>query len=346
LRVNDAGLDPFDIDAQGVGQSLTASPSDKPNPLPLMPFAFTRSLRAWILSKSEVMPVSTTSGVGHNPDPVASVRRANGASWYAVPLRIIPERGQGSENGIQPSRKQRSDVLQDDEAWSQFANKTGDFVEQAAPLACEASAKSCKANVLAREPAADDIDGNSIGSKSFAGKGADIIVAGDVRPVLCEDFAGELFDFAERDCFKAIVCGTFQCGALQPKGEAANSAEQIEEAQLCHSAIPIIVRGPHEARRNKMDAMGLEYGHVVILAASASSVTLPSLALTIRCARVSGMFCPPCLMRVTVAGLTPIKPAKAAPVTSCVERYWSRFMPCILRAAKGVASDLFHPAQK
>jgi hypothetical protein len=200
-------------------------------------------------------------GVGHNPDPVASVRRANGASWYAVPFRIIPERGQGSENGIQPSRKQRSDVLQDDEAWSQFANKTGDFVEQAAPLACEASAKSCKANVLARETATDDIDGNSIGSKSFTGEGSDIIVAGDIGPVLCEDAAGEVFNFAERDRFEAIVFGTFHCGALKPKAKTADTAEQIEDAQLCHSALPIIVRGPHKARRNKVDAMGLEYGH-------------------------------------------------------------------------------------
>src|SRR5690606_18081632 len=129
-------------------------------------------------------------------------------------------RGQGSENGIQPSRKQRSDVLQDNEARSQFANKTGDFVEQAAPLSCEASALSCKADVLAGEPAADDIDGNSIGSKSLCGKLAHVSVAGDIGPVLCEHSAGEVFDFTERDRFKAAR-------PFEAKAKSSYAAEKV-----------------------------------------------------------------------------------------------------------------------
>lgn len=39
---------------------------------------------------------------------------ANGGSWYAMPLRIKPERGQVSKNAVQPSTKQRCDVLHDD----------------------------------------------------------------------------------------------------------------------------------------------------------------------------------------------------------------------------------------
>jgi hypothetical protein len=92
---------------------------------------------------------------------------------------------------------------------------------------------------LAWESSGDDINaGNSIGSKSFCGKGADIIVAGDVRPVLGEDFAGDLFDFAERDRFEAIVFGTFHCGALKPKAETADSRKQIEDAQFAHATPP------------------------------------------------------------------------------------------------------------
>jgi hypothetical protein len=142
-------------------------------------------------------------GVGHNPYPVTLVRGANVGSWYAMPLRIIPDRGQGSENGIQPSRKQRADVLQDDEARSQFANKTGDLVEQAAAFPAQSGAEPGKADILAGEPATDNIDGNSIGSKSFAGKLSHIGVAGDTRPMLGEDAAGEVFDFAECDGFKS-----------------------------------------------------------------------------------------------------------------------------------------------
>ena len=67
------------------------------------------------------------SGVGHNPDPVTTVRRTNGGSWYAVPFRIKPERGQVSEYRVQPSTKQRCNVLHDAEARSKLANKTGEF---------------------------------------------------------------------------------------------------------------------------------------------------------------------------------------------------------------------------
>jgi hypothetical protein len=160
--------------------------------------------------------------VRDDPYAVASVRGTNGASWYAVPFRIIPERGQGSENCIHPSRKQRADVLHDNETRSQFANKTGDFVEQAAPLAFKSCAKSCKADVLAWEPAADDIDGNSIGSKSFCGKGAHVVIAGDAWPVLGEDFARERFNFTEGGCFKSVIICTFTFRAFKAERETAN----------------------------------------------------------------------------------------------------------------------------
>jgi len=50
--------------------------------------------------------VLLASGVGNNPDSVASVRGANGGSWYAVPLCVIPDLGQVSENFCKPSTKQ------------------------------------------------------------------------------------------------------------------------------------------------------------------------------------------------------------------------------------------------
>jgi hypothetical protein len=59
-----------------------------------------------------------TRGVGNDPDPIASVRGADGASWHTVPDRIIPERGQVSANGSHPETKQAWDVLHDDKARS------------------------------------------------------------------------------------------------------------------------------------------------------------------------------------------------------------------------------------
>src|SRR5690348_493109 len=58
--------------------------------------------------------VLLASGVGNKPDPVASVRGAKGRSRYAVPLRVIPARGQVSENSAKPPSKESWDVLHDD----------------------------------------------------------------------------------------------------------------------------------------------------------------------------------------------------------------------------------------
>jgi hypothetical protein len=44
-----------------------------------------------------------------------------------VPLRVIPERGQVSENSLNSPSKQSCDVLHDDVAGSNFANKTGEL---------------------------------------------------------------------------------------------------------------------------------------------------------------------------------------------------------------------------
>jgi hypothetical protein len=106
-------------------------------------------------------------GVGHNPDAVASVRGAKGGSWYAMPFRIIPERGQVSENSVKPSTKQSCDVLHDDISGLKLANKTGKLRPETAPLAFNASTSSGERNVLAGESSDNAINGKSIGSKLF-----------------------------------------------------------------------------------------------------------------------------------------------------------------------------------
>jgi hypothetical protein len=78
-----------------------------------------------VVPSGKVCPPPPTVGVGHNPEPIASVRGTNGGSWYAMPLRIIPERGQVSENVSKPSTKQSCDVFHDDVEWSNLANKSG-----------------------------------------------------------------------------------------------------------------------------------------------------------------------------------------------------------------------------
>lgn len=46
-------------------------------------------------------------GVGNNEDAVSLVRGADGGSGNAVPLSVIPARGQLSENASHPPSKER-----------------------------------------------------------------------------------------------------------------------------------------------------------------------------------------------------------------------------------------------
>jgi hypothetical protein len=58
------------------------------------------------------------SGVGKYPNPVADMWRTNGGRWNALPLRVIPDLGQVSENSPNSLSKQSCDVFHDDEARS------------------------------------------------------------------------------------------------------------------------------------------------------------------------------------------------------------------------------------
>jgi hypothetical protein len=131
-----------------------------------------------------------------------------------MPLRVIPERGQLSEYRVQPSSKQRCDVFHDNVAGSNFANESGKMAPQPAARACKTSSLSRDADVLAGEPATDDIDGDSIGSKLSCGEGSHVRVARDARPVLGKHGAAVGLTFAEGDGSHA--------GALEPETESAD----------------------------------------------------------------------------------------------------------------------------
>jgi len=87
------------------------------------------------------------SGVGHNEDPVAPVRGADGLRWDTVPLSIEPARGQLSENRSHPvgSSKQRWNVLQQDDGppWSNQANDAHEFPKEAGSGGFDSALFSC-----------------------------------------------------------------------------------------------------------------------------------------------------------------------------------------------------------
>ena len=70
-------------------------------------------------------------------------------------------------------------------------------------------------DILAGESAADGIGSNSICSEASGGESSDIVVTGNVWPVVGEDFPAIGVDLAERD-------GSHS-GSFEPEAEAANS---------------------------------------------------------------------------------------------------------------------------
>jgi hypothetical protein len=97
-------------------------------------------------------------GVGHEPDPVSTVRGANGRSRYAIPFRVIPARGQVSENSPESSSKESWDVLHDDVSGSKFANESSVLGPKTRACPVDPCSLACVGEVLAGEAAAEDVD--------------------------------------------------------------------------------------------------------------------------------------------------------------------------------------------
>ncbi len=250
LRVREAGLEPLCIDATGVGQiprssACTASAKFSPKPVEarrIIVSSFVpgpadrlsialgvgqgaRKFRGDLpAERSATAFVLLASGVGNNPDSVASVRRTNGARWYAMPFRVIPERGQLPENDVQPSTKQRCHVLQDDEAGSNHANGSNHFPEESRTGSGKPGACPGERDVLAGKASADDVGIGILGCRHVA----DVRRIGEAKR---KNARGVRVQFGDRH-------GLETSRPLQPEVEAADACEQGKDAQLLHLAPP------------------------------------------------------------------------------------------------------------
>lgn len=178
------------------------------------------------------------AGVGNQPNSVPPMPGPNVGSWYAMPLRIIPDLGQVSENDAKPSIKQCCDVLQEDEFGSYVASKAYDFPIESASLSFQARTLPRDREVLAGKPATDDVGSNSICGQSFRRKGADILVDFDARVSGIENLSGIFADFAERDGFESAR-------AMKAEGEHPKAAEQVQDLKfLGHAASSSITTFP------------------------------------------------------------------------------------------------------
>jgi len=136
--------------------------------------------------------VLLASGVGNNPNPVSLVRGANGARRNAMPFRVIPDLGQVSENVSHPSTKQRCHVLQDREFWSNHANGSNNMPVESRTGAGQSGALAGERDVLAWEPACDDI---CLAFDEFARR--HVAVNWDIWPMFREHALAERIDLDE-----------------------------------------------------------------------------------------------------------------------------------------------------
>jgi hypothetical protein len=128
-----------------------------------------------------------------------------------MPFRINPDLGQVSENSAHSSTKQRCHVLQDREARSYQANGSNHMPVESRTGSGKSRAKTSVADVLTGESSRDDICFAFLKLPRF-----NVIVAGYVGPMLCQDVPAERVDLAEGN-------GPETASAFKPEAEAADA---------------------------------------------------------------------------------------------------------------------------
>jgi hypothetical protein len=164
-------------------------------------------------------PDRLAAGVGNHEDPVTEVRGTNGRCRNALPLRVIPEAGQGPEYVSHSSNKEAWDVLHEDVARSKMANGASKLGPQP-PLVILSTSFPGEADGLAGEPSTDDVDGFELTRVHLL----DVPVARNVRPVLRQHpLAVGVMLYLPSD---------FHAGTLQTEVEATDAGEQRADRQL------------------------------------------------------------------------------------------------------------------
>jgi hypothetical protein len=180
--------------------------------------------------------VLLASGVGNNPYPVSSVRCTNGTRRYAMPFRVIPDRGHVSENCSQPSTKQRCHVLQHSPSRSNHAKGSNDFPVESRTGSGKSGAVAGKTDVLTREPSRDDIRFTFL--EFHRGY---VFIAGNWPEILFKNRPSVGLHFAKSN-------GLEPASALQAQAETADTGKKVDDTKLAHSSRSLMIHSAHVIR--------------------------------------------------------------------------------------------------
>lgn len=109
-------------------------------------------------TESSATGVWQTPGPCEEPEPVPAVRSANGGSGYTMPFRIIADLSEPPEDFVQSARAKGGDVFDEDPFRPDLGDEAEELEPETGAAAGEPGAFAGEADVLAREPASDDVD--------------------------------------------------------------------------------------------------------------------------------------------------------------------------------------------
>lgn len=112
-----------------------------------------------------------------------------------------------------------SNVLSKHPSGPEFLDKAAIFRPEVAVIR-RASSLHGDGEGLAWVSSANNVNGSHV----LASEASHVLMAGDARPVLCEDGAAVRVDFAEGD-------GAESSRSLKAEGETADSAKEVEDTQ-------------------------------------------------------------------------------------------------------------------
>lgn len=157
---------------------------------------------------------SLAFGVGNEEQPITLVRGTEGDRRYAIPVRVIPARGQVPENVAHPPIKESCHVFHDEVSGSHHANGSHHLPPESRAGPGQAGAEPGMAKVLARETATQDVDGLKLSIVHLR----DVLAALGLGPVAGEHPPAERIELD-------LPGHRADAGAFKPQLQAADAAE-------------------------------------------------------------------------------------------------------------------------
>lgn len=162
-------------------------------------------------------------GVGHKDDPFTELRRSHAESWYDLPLRVIPHRGQVAEYVSDSPVKETCDVLQHDPSGSNVANESGHDGPEP-PLVRLNSTVATSGDGLAGKSSGHNVGCGTVAPPFDCGSG--VVMDRNLGPVSGQHALAVRVDLHET--------GSLDASALKSERHATDACEQLDGVHRSH----------------------------------------------------------------------------------------------------------------